>query len=64
MAGTRGADHVIGVDIGGTGTKGALVDLNAGKLPGKRVRLPPRRRRWLTPSARYWNRSTLTARSA
>ncbi len=39
MAATPGADHVIGVDIGGTGIKGALVDLSAGKLAGKRVRL-------------------------
>ena len=40
MAGKLAADHVVGVDIGGTGIKGAVVDLSAGKLATKRVRLP------------------------
>ncbi len=30
--------HVIGIDIGGTGTKGGIVDLAKGKLVGERVR--------------------------
>lgn len=32
--------HAIGVDIGGSGVKGALVDLTAGELAGDRVRIP------------------------
>ena len=34
MAGTRG----FGVDIGGSGIKGCVVDLKAGKLDGERIR--------------------------
>jgi polyphosphate glucokinase len=30
----------LGIDIGGTGMKGALVDLDAGELAGERVKLP------------------------
>jgi polyphosphate glucokinase len=33
------AAHAIGVDIGGTGIKGALVDLESGRLVGDRVRI-------------------------
>ena len=32
--------HAIGVDIGGSAVKGALVDLTAGELAGDRVRIP------------------------
>ncbi|OIK06456.1 polyphosphate glucokinase [Streptomyces monashensis] len=32
--------HVLGVDIGGTGIKGAPVDLRSGSLIGERVRIP------------------------
>ncbi|MEV7385469.1 MULTISPECIES: polyphosphate--glucose phosphotransferase [unclassified Streptomyces] len=34
------AAHVLGVDIGGTGIKGAPVDLESGGLTGERVRIP------------------------
>lgn len=34
------ADHVLGIDIGGTGVKGALVDLGSGDLVTERVRIP------------------------
>jgi polyphosphate glucokinase len=33
------ASHAIGVDIGGTGIKGARVDLTSGQLAGERVRI-------------------------
>ena len=33
------ANHAIGVDIGGTGIKGARVDLVSGQLAGERVRI-------------------------
>jgi polyphosphate glucokinase len=33
------ASHAIGVDIGGTGIKGARVDLSSGQLAGDRVRI-------------------------
>ncbi len=35
--------HVLGIDIGGSGIKGALVNLNSGKLATERVRIktPP-----------------------
>jgi polyphosphate glucokinase len=33
------ANHAIGVDIGGTGIKGARVDLASGQLAGERVRI-------------------------
>jgi polyphosphate glucokinase len=33
------ASHAIGVDIGGTGIKGARVDLDSGQLAGERVRI-------------------------
>ncbi len=39
MATQPGQDRIIGVDIGGTGIKGALVDLKEGKLAASRVRL-------------------------
>ncbi len=32
--------HVVGIDIGGTGIKGAPVDLELGRLSGDRVRIP------------------------
>ena len=32
--------HAIGIDIGGTGIKGALVDLSTGELVSDRVKLP------------------------
>ena len=32
--------HLIGIDIGGTGIKGGIVDLKKGKLVGDRVRFP------------------------
>ncbi|HVJ97070.1 MAG TPA: ROK family protein, partial [Acidimicrobiia bacterium] len=32
------ASHVVGIDIGGTGIKGAPVDLEAGKLTQERTR--------------------------
>ena len=32
--------HVLGIDIGGTGVKGALVDLGTGELVTERVRIP------------------------
>jgi polyphosphate glucokinase len=38
MATGPGKDRVVGVDIGGTGIKGALVDVKAGKLAAPRVR--------------------------
>ncbi len=34
-----GQDLALGIDIGGTGTKGGLVDLSTGQLVGKRFRL-------------------------
>lgn len=34
------AAHELGVDIGGTGIKGAAVDLELGSLIGERVRIP------------------------
>ncbi len=39
MATRPGKDHIVGVDIGGTGIKGALVDITAGKLAAPRARL-------------------------
>jgi polyphosphate glucokinase len=39
MAGQPGKDHIIGIDIGGTGIKGALVDVKEGKLATARARL-------------------------
>ena len=39
MATRPGKDHIFGIDIGGTGIKGALVDVKAGKLAGPRARL-------------------------
>ncbi|WP_348788025.1 polyphosphate--glucose phosphotransferase [Leifsonia sp. NPDC080035] len=35
-----GQKHAIGIDIGGTGIKGALVDLDSGELVSDRVKLP------------------------
>ncbi len=35
-----GADRGFGVDIGGSGIKGCVVDLAAGKLVGERIRVP------------------------
>jgi polyphosphate glucokinase len=32
--------HAIGIDIGGTGIKGAIVDLKAGELVTERVKVP------------------------
>ncbi len=43
MAAERRLDPIVGVDIGGTGIKGAPVDTHAGKFTAERVRL-------LTPS--------------
>ncbi|MCA4132758.1 polyphosphate--glucose phosphotransferase [Arthrobacter sp. M4] len=34
------ARHLIGIDIGGTGIKGGIVDLKKGKLAGDRFRIP------------------------
>lgn len=34
------SDHLLGVDIGGSGMKAALVDLDAGNLAGTRRRIP------------------------
>jgi len=42
-AGGPGVDHPVGIDIGGTGIKGAPVDLTEGKFAADRIRL-------LTPS--------------
>jgi hypothetical protein len=39
MATRPGNDHIVGIDIGGTGIMGALVDVKAGKLAGPRARL-------------------------
>jgi polyphosphate glucokinase len=39
MAVQPAKDHVIGIDIGGTGIKGALVDVQGGSLAAPRVRL-------------------------
>ncbi len=39
MATGPGKEQVVGIDIGGTGIKGALVDVKAGKLAAPRVRL-------------------------
>ena len=39
MATRPGKDHIVGVDIGGTGIKGALVDVKAGKLAARRAHL-------------------------
>lgn len=39
MATRPGKDHIVGVDIGGTGIKGALVDVKAGKLAAPRSHL-------------------------
>jgi polyphosphate glucokinase len=39
MATQPGQDRIIGIDIGGTGIKGALVDVKAGKLAASRARL-------------------------
>jgi polyphosphate glucokinase len=39
MATQPSRDHIVGVDIGGTGIKGALVDVQAGTLAAPRVRL-------------------------
>ena len=39
MAAGPGKEQVVGIDIGGTGIKGALVDVKAGKLAAPRVRL-------------------------
>jgi polyphosphate glucokinase len=36
---TRGATHAIGVDIGGTGIKAGIVDLEQGKLSSDRIRV-------------------------
>ena len=36
---TRGATHAIGVDIGGTGIKAGIVDLEEGKLSSDRIRV-------------------------
>ena len=33
-------NHAIGIDIGGTGIKGALVDLSSGELVSDRIKLP------------------------
>ena len=33
--------HAIGVDIGGSGIKAAVVDVVAGKLAGERIRVAP-----------------------
>ena len=35
-----GATHALGIDIGGTGIKGAVVDLRAGELSTERYRVP------------------------
>ena len=35
MATRPGKDHIVGIDIGGTGIKGALVDVKAGKLAAR-----------------------------
>ena len=32
--------RVIGIDFGGTGTKGGIVDLDTGDLVGERFRIP------------------------
>lgn len=40
QAGLDKTAHVVGVDIGGTGIKGAPVDLELGSLIGDRVRIP------------------------
>ncbi|WP_281250116.1 polyphosphate--glucose phosphotransferase [Streptomyces monashensis] len=40
QAGLDRTAHVLGVDIGGTGIKGAPVDLRSGSLIGERVRIP------------------------
>ena len=34
------ADLVIGIDIGGTGMKGGIVDTRTGQLVGERFRIP------------------------
>jgi polyphosphate glucokinase len=39
MATHPGDDQTVGIDIGGTGIKGALVDLHAGRLAAPRVRI-------------------------
>lgn len=36
----RSKNHAIGIDIGGTGIKGGLIDLDAGELISDRVKLP------------------------
>ena len=40
QAGLDKTAHVVGIDIGGTGIKGAPVDLELGSLSGDRVRIP------------------------
>jgi len=35
-----GATHGFGIDIGGSGIKGCVTDLDAGKLHGERIRIP------------------------
>ena len=39
MSETMTSDSVVGIDVGGTGIKGALVDIANGRLVGERVRL-------------------------
>ena len=34
------ADKAVGIDVGGTGIKGAIVDVSTGKLLSDRVKLP------------------------
>ena len=37
---TSSPHHILGIDIGGSGIKGAPVDLSTGALTGSRIRIP------------------------
>ena len=40
FVGMSAQNHAIGIDVGGTGIKGALVDLDSGELVSDRIKLP------------------------
>ena len=50
----RPGDLAIGIDFGGSGIKGAVVDVRTGQFVGDRIRVPTPSRRSLARSWRSW----------